>query len=112
MEMVSTTSLVKVEMLATTSAATTPEKVREDVIKLHIVELLAATSTLAITLLMLSNSLFSLLVINATLLLIGKSLVSIGNLLEFFLGCLGVVLVLVWMVPNGKLFKGFLNLLF
>jgi len=75
------------------------------------VELLAATSTLAIALLMLSNTLFSLLVINATLLLIRQSLVSIGNLLELLLGRLGVVLVLVWMVPNGELLERFLYFL-
>lgn len=74
-------------------------------------ELLATASTLAIALLMLSNTLFSLLVINATLFLVRQSLVSIGNLLELLLGCLGVVLVLVWMVPNGELLERFLYFL-
>ena len=75
-------------------------------------ELLASSATLTIALLGLTNSLFSLLIVDATLILIGQSLVGIRNLLELFLGSLGVVLVLVGVVLDGELFERLLYLLF
>ena len=66
--LMTTASLLEVEMGTTSASSATAEKVREDVIEIHVVELLSASLTIA--LLVLSNTLFSLLVVDSALLLI------------------------------------------
>lgn len=99
-----------VEMRATTSAPATAEETIKHVIHVHVVELLPA-ALLAFALLVLANTLFALHVVDAALVCVGQSLVCVGDLLELLLCTLGVVLVLVWVVLDGKLLESFLNLI-
>ena len=103
-------SHVEVELLvaATTtsttsewSASSAAEEIREDVIKVHVVELLAS-ATLSLHLFMLSHALFALLVIYSTFLFIRKYFIRVSNLLELLFRAIGVVLILVWMVLNRQ----------
>ena len=54
---------------ATATATATSEEIREDVIEIHVMELLAA-SLLPMTSFMLTNAFFSLLIINAPFLFV------------------------------------------
>ena len=78
----STTTLLKVEIATATTSATTAEEILEYVIHIHIIE----ASTLSVSLLVLSHTFLSLLVVDSTLIRVGKSLVGIGNLLKFLFG--------------------------
>ena len=63
---------------------------------------------LAFALLVLPDTLFSLHVVDATLVGVRKGLVRISDFLELHLSGLGVILVLVWMILDGKLLESFL----
>ena len=110
------TTHVEVELLVTTTtaaAATTKwsaaaEERREDVVKVHVMELLASP-WLSLHLLMLSHAFFSLLVINATLFLVGQYFIRISNFLELLLRPIWIVLVLVWMVLYCEFFEPLLD---
>ena len=107
-------SVVEVELLVVTtttaakrsSAAT--EEIGEDVVKVHVMELLASASALTLHLFMLAHALFTLLVIYFTLLFVRQYFIRVSNLLELFLLAVRVVLILVWMVLNRQ----FLEFLF
>ena len=107
-------SVVEVELLVVTtttaakrsSAAT--EEIGEDVVKVHVMELLASASALTLHLFMLAHALFTLLVIYFTLLFVRQYFIRVSNLLELFLRAVRVVLILVWMVLNRQ----FLEFLF
>ena len=107
-------SVVEVELLVVTtttaakrsSAAT--EEIGEDVVKVHVMELLASTSALTLHLFMLAHALFTLLVIYFTLLFVRQYFIRVSNLLELLFRAIGVVLILVWMVLNRQ----FLEFLF
>ena len=101
---------VEVELLvATTTTSTTTERsssaaaeeIREDVIKVHVIKLLASAS-LSLHLFMLSHALFALLVIYSTFLFIRKYFIRVSNLLELLFRAIGVVLILVRMVLNRQ----------
>lgn len=103
----STTTLLKVEITAATSA-TTAEEICEYVIHVHIIE----ASTLTVALLVLSDAFLSLLVVDSTLFRVGKSLIGIGNLLKFLFGSFGVILVLVRVILDCELLEGFFYFIF
>ena len=69
-------SVVEVELLVVTTASTAKrssaatEEVGEDVVKVHVMELLASASALTLHLFMLAHALFTLLVIYFTLLFV------------------------------------------
>eukprot|EP00354_Favella_ehrenbergii_P003941 CAMPEP_0170460456 /NCGR_PEP_ID=MMETSP0123-20130129/6803_1 /TAXON_ID=182087 /ORGANISM="Favella ehrenbergii, Strain Fehren 1" /LENGTH=399 /DNA_ID=CAMNT_0010725377 /DNA_START=252 /DNA_END=1448 /DNA_ORIENTATION=+ len=87
--LVTTATLLEVEVTTTTTAATataTAEEVSEDVIKVHILEVLMAATSTATLLLVLAHAFFTSLVINAALIGIAERLVGVGNLLELLLG--------------------------
>ena len=116
MMLLAVASVVEVELLVvtTTTASTAKrssaatEEIGEDVVKVHVMELLASTSTLTLHLFMLAHALFTLLVIYFTLLVVRQYFIRVSNLLELFLRAIGVVLILVWMVLNRQ----FLEFLF
>lgn len=105
----SSTAGIEVEVTATTTASTTSKEARENVVKVHVVELLPAIRV-TLALFVLADSFFALLIIDPPFLLIRERLVGIRDLLEFLLGGLWVVLILVWMVLNGKLLESLLDL--
>eukprot|EP00353_Schmidingerella_taraikaensis_P014098 CAMPEP_0185580014 /NCGR_PEP_ID=MMETSP0434-20130131/15552_1 /TAXON_ID=626734 ORGANISM="Favella taraikaensis, Strain Fe Narragansett Bay" /NCGR_SAMPLE_ID=MMETSP0434 /ASSEMBLY_ACC=CAM_ASM_000379 /LENGTH=397 /DNA_ID=CAMNT_0028198159 /DNA_START=217 /DNA_END=1407 /DNA_ORIENTATION=- len=85
--LVTTATLLEVEVTTATTAATaTAEEVSEDVIKVHILEVLMAATSTATLLLVLAHAFFTSLVINAALIGIAERLVGVGNLLELLLG--------------------------
>ena len=102
-----TTTLLKVEITAATSA-TTAEEICEHVIHVHIIK----ASTLTFALLVLSDAFLSLLVVDSTLIRVGKSLVGIGNLLKCLFGCFRVILVLVRVILDCELLESFFDLIF
>ena len=104
----STTTLLKVEITAATTSATTAEEICEYVIHVHIIE----ASTLTVALLVLSDAFLSLLVVDSTLIRVGKSLVGIGNLLKCLFGCFRVILVLVRVILDCELLESFFDLIF
>ena len=97
---------VEVELLvvATTTASTTKrsssatEETREDVVKVHVMEL--ASTWLSLHLFMLSHALFTLLVIYSTFFFVRQYFISVCNLLELLFRTIRVILVFVWMVLN------------
>ena len=109
MEMMSTTSLIEMEMWATSTATTSSEEAREYVIKVHVIKT-GPSATLSLSLFMFANALFATLVIHSALVGIGESFVRWRYLLEFRLGGLGVILVLIGMILYGKLLKCLLDL--
>ena len=114
MMLLAVASVVEVELLVVTTTSTAErssaatEEIGEDVVKVHVMELLASTSTLTLHLFMLAHALFTLLVIYFTLLIVRQYFIRVRNLLELFLRAIGVVLILVWMVLNRQ----FLEFLF
>ena len=115
MMLLAVASVVEVELLVVTTTTTAAkrssaatEEIGEDVVKVHVMELLASTSTLTLHLFMLAHALFTLLVIYFTLLVVRQYFIRVSNLLELFLRAIGVVLILVWMVLNRQ----FLEFLF
>ena len=111
-ELLATTTLSEVEVeslaSATTTSATTSEEVSKDVIHVHVHVL--ATTWLTLSLLLLANTLLSKLIVDSSLLWVRKGLIRICDLLEFLLGCVRVVQILVWMVLDGKLLECLLQL--
>ena len=113
----SATAHVEIEVRAATartttstpaSTTTTSEEVREDVIEIHIVEMLAA-SLLPMASFMLADAFFSLLIINAPFIFIGEDFIGVCYLLEFFFGGIRIVLILVRMVFDCQLLEGLLD---
>ena len=113
------TSHIEVEMVtawtststctSTATTTTTPEEVFEDVIEVHVVELLTAPR-LSIPLFVLSDSLFALLVVDASLLFVREDFIGIGNLLELFFRSLWIVLIFVRVVLNCEFLEGLFDL--
>ena len=99
---------VEVEVLASAATSATTKEVCKNIIHVHAIE--STATTLAVSLLMLSHTLFSLQIVDTTLLFIAKGLIGIGNLLELCLGSLRVVLVLIRMVLDSQLLECLLNL--
>ena len=115
-EATTATSHIEVEVRAASTSTSSPtatasEEVREDVIKVHVMELLA-TSRLPVTLLVLPDTLLALLIVDASLLLVRENLVSVGDLLEFFLGRLRVVLILIRVVLDCEFLECLFDLSF
>ena len=73
---------------------------------------MSASTRLAFSLLMLSNTLFTLLVIDSALAFVTKSFVCIRNLLELFFGCVWVILITIRMVLDGEFLERLLDFLF
>jgi len=88
----------------TTASATSSEELLE-----YIIHVLMSTAS-ATTLLLLSNSLFSKLVIGASLVWITQCLIGICDFLEFYLSSFRIIFVLVWMVLNSKFLELLLDL--
>ena len=111
-ELLATTTLSEVEVeslaTATTTSATTSEEVGKDVIHVHVHVL--ATTWLTLSLLLLANTLFSKLIVDSSLLWVRKGLIRICDRLEFLLGSVRVVQILVWMVLDGKFLECLLQL--
>ena len=74
--------------------------------------LTSASTRLAFSLLMLSNTFFTLLVIDSALAFVTKSLVRIRNLLELFFCCVWVILITIRMVLDGEFLERLLDFLF
>jgi len=87
-----------------TASATSSEELLE-----YIIHVLMSTAS-ATTLLLLSNSLFSKLVIGASLVWITQCLIGICDFLEFYLSSFRIIFVLVWMVLNSKFLELLLDL--
>mmetsp|Transcript_47943 Transcript_47943/g.63456 ORF Transcript_47943/g.63456 Transcript_47943/m.63456 type:complete len:456 (-) Transcript_47943:139-1506(-) len=110
--LVTTATLLEVEVTTATTAATaTAEEVSEDVIKVHILEVLMAATSTATLLLVLAHAFFTSLVINAALIGIAERLVGVGNLLELLLGRVWVFQVPIGVILDGELLESFLDLL-
>uniref|UniRef100_A0A7S3T1H2 Uncharacterized protein n=1 Tax=Strombidinopsis acuminata TaxID=141414 RepID=A0A7S3T1H2_9SPIT len=93
------------------TATATAEEVSEDVIKVHILEVLMAATSTATLLLVLAHAFFTSLVINAALIGIAERLVGVGNLLELLLGRVWVFQVPIGVILDGELLESFLDLL-
>ena len=95
-------------MSSTTSTA--PKEVGENVIHVHIIK--ASATLLTVTLLMLTDTFLSLLIVDSSLIRIGKSFIGICNFLELDFGSFRVVLVLVWVILDGELFESLFYFIF
>lgn len=98
-------SLLLMPMATLLKAETTSAKeVGKHIIHVHVAEVTSAS--LAFALLMLTDTLFALLVVDSALVRIRKGFICVGNLLELFLCCFWVILILVRVILDSKLFEG------
>jgi len=104
--------MLMVEMLLPLSTSTLSEEVGKDVVIVHVIELLIATATLALTLFVLTDTLFTLLIVNTALVSVGQGVVGVCNRLKLLFGGFRVVLVLVGVVLDGKFLERLLDLRF
>ena len=91
---------------STTTSSATTEELCEKIIHVDI-----HVGTSASTSITVPNTLCSLLVINSSFVVIRKHLVRVRNNLEFLLSSLRIILVLIWMVLDGKFLESLLNLI-
>lgn len=106
------TALLEVEVASAAATTATAEEVGEDVVEVHVLEVLVvAAATAALALLVLAHALFALLVVDAALVFVAERLVGVRDLLELVLGRLGVVLVAVGVVLDGEFLERLLDLL-
>ena len=82
-----------IEVESATATAST-EELRKHVVMIHA----TISFLLPLSLFVFPNTFLALLIVDSSLVRIRKCLVGGCNLLELFLGCLSVILVLVWMI--------------
>ena len=97
---------LEMELLARASLSLLAEELVEHV---FMAEMLVTAWVLTLCLSL--NTLFSVLIVDPALLGVRECLVGVGDFLELLLGLLGVVLVFVWVEPNGHLLEGLLDLI-
>lgn len=104
--------LLLLEMLVPSTVEATALAKKVVKIELEIVASKVHTFAVTLTLCMLLDALFALLVVDSALFWVREHLIRVSNLLEFFFGLIGVVPIFIWVVLYCQLLKGSFDIVF